>query len=332
MTVFQQFQNLVETFRIAGEINGGIWVWLEVQLGLTGRPRKRADIGLRSAEVLLRRLRGVFNQPEKDELRFCDMAGELLAESETWPPPSRRGPPFRWLPCPWFKCDRVSCDGTLLDGHRREEFRTGELARVELLIFIDIERLAHEQVKKMSKVRGLFWSTEEIKQRARETEAHWRFEDGCYARATFGFLHTLVGELRQRNADESTISQEAIRKGAWALCPAGDGMTLYGRFGGIIRDTLQEMRKERTLRLVDDPADNETPTPDGTLLDEIRQVIQEYPEPKRKTLYAIVESIANGAPRREALHEAAAIFGESPAKIDYLWRSFQGRMTGGHTR
>jgi hypothetical protein len=315
MTAFDEFESLCRRFRVAGEINGCIWE-------LLAQLRELKGVGVRACERVLRELRNMMADLKRDQEPIEQAAMALLDDARDWAAP--RGPAVRWLSCKPGGEGRSKCDEC---GHPEREqraiFRDGERARNELLHRINIDDLAKNQVLEVRRARMLFWSLAKVMDRAQEVLVEPEFENRCYAEATFGFLDKAASLLAKKDASER--SWRDVRGVVWMKGATPEGMTLYGRFGAIVRDILQSQTQEMSL----DDATQSMEGPGGSDADEddfreeMEAILSRLPEKTQKLARSVLRNAEAGSSPPDAIHQAADELGLGRPEASRMFSEFQ---------
>ncbi len=318
MGVFERFQELATRFTSAGEINGCVWEWLLSYLS------RDEPVKPRSAEPILGYLRELISKPDSDEVSLPNGLEECLKATEGSRTASRRGRPFTWLECP---VTRKGGDGTCgeasFDRNTRNQFRNGDLARFQLLEMIGIDDLAAAQVHNVGRVWGTCWSKDMILQLAEDAVRHRRFEDGCYAKATFAFLQKQASLLEETRSCGTRITIKAVRGVVRTRCRTSDGMTLYGRFGSIIRESLEAMVGEKALPLPPSLPQAQQAEETWILRNDLAIALDRSSEQDRPIVAAVMRYIDEGHGRQDAIRFAGSTLSVSYETVREAFRRYQ---------
>jgi hypothetical protein len=315
MTAFEEFESLCQRFRVAGEVNGCV-------VELLDQLRKLKGIGVRACERVLRELRNMMVDLKRDQEPIEQAAMVLLDESNNWAAP--RGPAIRWLSCKPGGERKSQCDECgRPQRDQRTVFRDGERARNELLHKINIEELAKKQVLKVRNIRRLFWSPDQVMDLAQDVLVEPEFENRCYAEATFSFLDKAVSLLA--NEDVRTRTWHDVRGAVWMKGKTPEGMTLYGRFGAIIRDILERRSREKSLddiaQSIEGPGRSEAD--EAELLEEMEAVLSQLPQKTQNLAMNTLRNVLAGTPRLEAIQQAAGELGLGYPEASRMFAEFQ---------
>jgi hypothetical protein len=315
MTAFEEFRLLCQRFRVAGQINGCIWELLE-------RLRKPKGIGKRACERVLRELRSKLTDPKSDQELMEQAAMALLDEARDWAAP--RGPAIRWLPCGPIPEDKSQCaDCRQPEREQRAGFRDGEKARNELLHRINAAGLAQNQVFAVKNARRLPWSWDRMRDLAQDALADPDFENRCYAKATFDFLDKAESLLATKNT--SGISWSDVKGAVWMRGVTPEGLTLYGRFGSIVREILEHGPRYDDLgEPMGPPEGPQDMAPSAVdLWDEVEAVLTRLSKKTQDLVRGVIQDFESGVSLPDSIRLTADKAGLGPAEASRIFLEFQ---------
>lgn len=265
--------------------------------------------------------------PENDRTTVVELMQKLVDGAIREGLTGRVGHQIVPADCPWCSGPNRGPDLSDLRTDERKRFGGGELAREALIQMVDITAIATHQTNEYVGVLRLSWSEKQIEHRVEEVLAHPHFEAGCYSKATGKSLERWPRLLKERNPDVDHITLGSIRRlVAHPIKRPESPMTYFGRFGSIVRDCLQAMKKETTGKshLVQEA---ETPVKrNAPMANLIESVLEEYPVRHRRILSSYVSLRKNRIKKKEAVSNVARDHCTTQSLVWDLVRGFHDRL------
>lgn len=287
VSVFSEFTDLCTRFLWACQYDGHLEHHLHDRVTAAGRADRTAARRMTRAlgfrlQVELRRM--LWN-PENGRTTVAELMRTLVDDALREGLTGRVGRQIEPTDCPWCSGSNSGPDLSELQADKRKRFCDGESAREALVEMVDIAGIATRQTHEYVLVLSLPWNEKQIEQRVEDVLAHPHFETGCYSRATSAYLERWPRLLRERNHDVSRITLNTIRRlVAHPIKKPESPMTYFGRFGIIVRDCLEAIRKESLNKpYVVEGAAASTKGGSG-LEDRIESLLEEYAVHDRKLL------------------------------------------------